>query len=93
MTTGGVVQKADSVPASSTLPGGMLARRPGKVRYVRFGTDGNQVTARFEKDGRFEPVFEVGSDGSLEVVGCEPSRGSRSGKPASHPETGPAQPS
>ncbi len=69
VTMNGQVQASERVPDNATLPGVMLARRPGEDRFVRFSTDGNVVTARFEEGGPFEPLFVVQNDGSLAVVG------------------------
>jgi hypothetical protein len=53
------------VPPAAKLPGVALARRPGEVNYVRMSVSGQFVTARFEEDARFVPVFEARSDGSM----------------------------
>jgi hypothetical protein len=69
VTTGGEVRVVPEAPANSSLPGRMLARRPGEDQYVRFSTEGNVVTARFVEDAPFQPVFEVRNDGSMSGIG------------------------
>ena len=69
VTLEGSVRRVPEPPASASLPGVMLARRPGEDRFVRFSTEGNVVTARFEEGGAFEPIFEVQEDGSLVAIG------------------------
>ena len=69
VTMTGEVQVVEGIPDDATLPGVMLARREGEDRFVRFGTDGHVVRARFDENGPFEPLFEVRADGSLSGIG------------------------
>ena len=65
----GQVQAVREIPADVRLPGLMLARRLGEEHYVRFSSDGDIVTARFEEDAPYEPLLEVQPDGSLRTIG------------------------
>ena len=65
----GEVQVVADVPANARLPGVVLARRQGEEHYVRFSSDQETVTARFEEDAAYEPLLQVGADGSLTPVG------------------------
>ena len=67
------------VPGGASLPGTMLARREGEEHYVRFSTDGNIVTARFEDDAPFEPLLVVREDGSLVTIGALANKPSSTG--------------
>jgi hypothetical protein len=69
LSTHGELRGVDSVPSGAGLPGEMIARSPGEEHYVRFGTRGDMVTARFEDGGEPEPLFRVLSDGVLRIVG------------------------
>jgi len=69
VTLEGSVRRVPEPPASASLPGIMLARRPGEDWFVRFSTEWNVVTARFEEGEAFEPLFEVQEDGSLVAIG------------------------
>lgn len=69
VTRAGQVEAVAEIPAAARLPGVMLARREGEEHYVRFSSDGNIVTARFEEGGSYEPLLEVGVDGSLAAIG------------------------
>jgi len=64
----GEVQRVEDVPTNARLPGVMLARREGEEHYVRFGSDGRTITARFEEDAVYEPLLRVGADGSLTPI-------------------------
>jgi len=69
VTPAGHATQVAELPASASLPGVMLARLPGETQYVRFSRDGNVITGRFEEGGRFEPLFAVRDNGSVEAVG------------------------
>jgi hypothetical protein len=64
----GGLQPVESKPASASLPGVMLARRPGEQHYVRFCTDGALVTARFENEGPYQRLFRLQDDGGLAAM-------------------------
>ena len=64
----GAIQRVDEMPAGVGLPGGSLAPHVGEVRYVRYSISSGTVTARFEDDGPFEPVFEAHPLGELRPV-------------------------
>jgi hypothetical protein len=64
----GDLRSVASKPAGASLPGVMLARRPGEQHYVRFSTDGAFVTARFEDDGPYQRLFRLQDDGLLAVM-------------------------
>ena len=66
---GGDVRPVADIPSGVGLPGTMLAREPGEVRYVRFSTNADTITARFEEDGPYVPLFRIRVDGTAEVVG------------------------
>lgn len=68
VTLQGSVRRVSQAPASASLPGVMLGRRPGEERFVRFSSEGNVVTARFDEGGPFEPLFEVQEDGTLVAI-------------------------
>jgi hypothetical protein len=68
LSKGGVMQRVKEVPAGAALPGTMAARREGERNYVRFGTNGDTVTARFTEGEANMPLFVVHSDGSLTGV-------------------------
>jgi len=64
----GDVQAVPDVPTNARLPGVMLARREGEERYVRFSSDRETVTVRFEEDAEYGPLLQVGPDGSLTPI-------------------------
>jgi len=65
----GSVTAVDDVPEGAGLPGTMLARRPGELRYVRWSTNGDTVTVRRAEDGPYVPAFVVSPDGGLAPIG------------------------
>ena len=69
VSRGGSVRTVADIPSDARLPGVMLARRTSEERYVRFSSEGNTITARFEEDGPFAPLLELGPDGSLTTIG------------------------
>lgn len=66
LSTTGEVRPVVEMPASARLPGIMLARRSGERNYVRYSQDNEFVTARFEEDGPYRPIFRVTPAGVLE---------------------------
>lgn len=68
LTLSGGVTRVDSVPAGTGLPGSMAARAPGEQAYVRFGTRGDSVTARFEEGVERRVLFRAGPGGSLTAI-------------------------
>lgn len=65
LTVAGRVSPARRVPSDAPLPGSMIARAPGERNYVRFGTWGDTVTARFEEGAPYRPLFVVHPGGSV----------------------------
>ncbi len=72
LSLSGQLERVAAVPAHVRLPGQMAARRPGERNYVRYGTERDTITARFEEGGPLRPLFTMGSDGSLAPVGAGP---------------------
>lgn len=72
LSVAGEARSVADVPRDVGLPGVMLARRPGETRYVRYGRDGDLVTARFEEGAPYEPLFRLRPDGGLEPVTDRP---------------------
>ncbi|MDH3223371.1 MAG: hypothetical protein OEO23_06615, partial [Gemmatimonadota bacterium] len=68
LSLSGQVSRVDSVPPAAGLPGQTEARRPGEQNYVRFGTAGDTVTARFEPGAEAVRLFWVNPAGVLHVV-------------------------
>lgn len=69
VSTSGEVRDVTDVPANARLPGVTLGRRDGEVHYVRFSSEGDMVTARFEEGASYQPILQVRPDGSLLPVG------------------------
>jgi hypothetical protein len=61
----GEIETVDGIPPAAGLPGVMLARRHGEEHYMRLRVDGDIISARFDEDGGYEPVFHLLEDGSL----------------------------
>lgn len=69
VSTDGRVDAVQDLPGGASLPGVMLGRQPGEAHYVRFSTEASFVTARFDEQAAYEPIWEVRRDGRLVGVG------------------------
>jgi hypothetical protein len=69
LSLGGEVEAVDGIPPAAGLPGVMLARRQGEEHYMRLRVDGDILSARFDEDGGYEPIFRLLEDGALVSTG------------------------